>query len=403
MAEGESRIRRFYLFRAVTSFTLWMPFWTLWAYENLDSMFLIAVVDAAFWGTMLAFQIPAGLVGDKYGRKAVLLTGEVLFAVGLLAFGFSNEFWQYVVANIIWALGVCFIVSGDTPFVYDTLLELNRASEFTVIMLTATVVMYISNAAACAVGGIIVQHTGHLEWTLIIASVIAIAGSTTVLMLKEPKVDRSGMTSYKRHFGTGLRKVLRSRPIMILILFQIVIEVGIYVMAIFRSVYMNDDLKLDHLSIGVFFASFLIVAAIIIRLARKIEGTLGERRALVFLYCSIFVSFVIVFVVRSPIAIATQYLIYIVAGVQGPIINGYINRRVDSEHRSTVMAIATFTFTLLLMIVEIGAGYVATEWGLIESLMVLALTTAPVALVLMILWNREIEREKAETTHPSPT
>jgi MFS family permease len=190
---------------------------------------------------------------------------------------------------------------------------------------------------------------------------------------------------------------------MILILFQIVIEVGIYVMAIFRSVYMNDDLKLDHFSIGVFFASFLIVAAIIIRLARKIEGTLGERRALVFLYCSVFASFVIVFVVRSPIAIATQYLIYIVAGVQGPIINGYINRRVDSEHRSTVMAIATFTFTLLLMIVEIGAGYVATEWGLIESLMVLALTTAPVAMVLMVLWNKEIEREKAEAAHPSPT
>ena len=375
-----------------------MPFWTLWAYENLDSMFLIAVVDAAFWGTMIGFQIPTGLIGDKYGRKAVLLLGEVLFAIGLLAFGFSTEFWQYVVSNMVWALGVCFIVSGDTPFVYDTLLELNRAGEFTVVMLTATVVMYISNAAACAVGGMIVQQTGHLEWTLIIAAVIAIAGSTTVLMLREPKVDRSRMTSYRKHLGTGLRKVLRSRPIMILIMFQIVVEVGIYVMAIFRSVYMNDDLELDHLSIGFFFASFLIVAAVIIRLARKIEGTLGEKRALVFLYSSIFVSFVIVFLVRSPIAIATQYLIYIVAGIQAPIINGYINRRVDSEHRSTVMAIATFTFTILLMIVEIGAGYVATAWGLIESLMVLALTTAPVAVVLIILWNREIDRELMDAT-----
>ena len=126
MAEGERRIRRFYLFRAVTSFALWMPFWALWAYENMDDLFLIAIIDAAFWATMIGVQIPAGLVSDRYGRRAALLIGEVLFAVGVLTFGLSTEFWQYVVSNIVWAVGVCFIISGDTPFLYDTLIELNR-------------------------------------------------------------------------------------------------------------------------------------------------------------------------------------------------------------------------------------------------------------------------------------
>jgi MFS family permease len=395
MAEGDSRIRRFYLFRAVTSFTLWMPFWTLWAYENLDSVFLITVVDAAFWGTMIGLQIPAGLFGDKFGRKAALFIGEVLFAVGVLTFGLSTEFWQYIISNIIWALGVCFMVSGDTPFVYDTLLEVKRANEFTQVMLTATVVMYLMSAAACAAGGIIVEATGRLEITLIVAALIAIVGSFTVFLLQEPKVDRSKMQSMRAHFGVGLRTVLNSRIIIILILFQIIVEIGIYVMAIFRSIYMNEDLDLGYLWVGLLFSTFLLVAALVILYARRIESALGEKYSLVFLFVAVLSTFVVVFIVRSPVAIAMQYLIYVVAGIQGPIINGYINRRVDSEHRSTIMAIATFTFTALLVIVEVGIGYVASAWGLIESLMLLAIVSTPVAVVLLVMWGRELDREKA--------
>ena len=395
MNEGDRRIRRFYLFRALTSFALWMPFWTLWAYKNLDSVFLVTVVDAAFWMTMIAFQIPAGLIGDKYGRKTVLFLGEVLFSIGVLTFGFSTEFWQYIASNFVWALGVCFIVSGDTPFMYDTLLELKRSNEFTVIMLKATVVMYATNAVACTVGGILVQHTERLDIPLIVAPAIAIMGSLTVFALKEPKVNRSRMASYRTHLGEGLKHVLRSKAIMILILFQIVIEVGVYVMMIFRSIYMDENLDLDYLEIGLFFSSFLLVAAVIIVFARNIGEILGEKWSLFFLYSAVFVSFVVVFVVRTPIAIVTQYLIYVVAGIQGPIIFGYINQRVDSEHRSTIVSISVFVFTVILVVVEVAAGFLATAWGLVESLFVLTLCTAPIAAILMFLWNKEVDRERA--------
>src|SRR4030042_5171645 len=101
---------------------------------------------------MIVLQIPTGLIGDKYGRKTVLFLGEVLFAAGVLCFGLSTEFWQYLVSNIVWALGVCFIVSGDTPFLYDTLLELKRSNESIRIMWKPHAVMYAIHAASC-IGG----------------------------------------------------------------------------------------------------------------------------------------------------------------------------------------------------------------------------------------------------------
>lgn len=392
MDEGTRRIRKFYFFRALTSFCLWIPFWTLWVYKNLESLFLLTVVDAAFWTTMIVFQVPAGLLGDKYGRKVVLFTGEALFAIGVLAFGLSSEFFEYLVSNVIWALGVCFIVSGDTPFVYDTLLELDRGSEFTKVMGTANAVMFLMNAVACLVGGIIITVTGRVELTLIIASLIALVGSFTVFFLKEPKVPRAFTRTFREQLGTGVKQVLKSRAIMILIFFQIILQLGIYVMAVFRSVYMNVNLDLNYLQIGAFFATFAIVGGVVTLRASRIEARLKEKGSLAFMLVALISSFAIVFIVRSPVAVLTQYLVYMIAGLQAPVINAYIHRLVDSSHRSTIIAIASMLFTLLIVVAEVMTGWIESLWGLEESLLVLALAIAPVGFILLVLWNKEVDR-----------
>ena len=396
MAAGDDRIRRYYLFRAVTSFSLWIPFWTLWANNHLNSLFLLTVVDAAFWSTMICFQLPAGLLGDKYGRKAMLFIGEVLVVAGVMAFGFSTEFWEFLISNIVWATGICFVVSGDTPFLYDTLLELNRAGEFIGVSARAWSVMAVMTATACVVGGVVVQWVlpDRLDLTLIISAFVALLGSFTVLLLKEPKVDRTKFGSYKTQLRVGWNEVVSSRAILVVIAFQIVIEIALYVMAVFRSVYMNDDLELNYFYIGLFIGSFTIVGGIVAMKAGWIEHRLGEKKSLLFLLLAVIGSFGIVFIVKSSWAIMIQYLIYTVSSLVGPITNGYINRRVDSEHRSTVVSIATLLFTLVLAPIEIGFGFVATEWGTRESLLILALVAAPVGLLLLSIWFKEVDLSK---------
>jgi MFS family permease len=399
MAAGDDRIRRYYLFRAVTSFSLWIPFWTLWANNHLDSLFLLTVVDAAFWSTMICFQLPAGLLGDKYGRKAMLFIGEVLVVAGVMAFGFSTEFWEFLISNIVWATGICFVVSGDTPFLYDTLLELNRAGEFIGVSARAWSVMAVMTATACVVGGVVVQWVlpDRLDLTLIVSAFVALLGSFTVLLLKEPKVDRTKFGSYRTQLRVGWNQVMSSRAILAVIAFQIVIEIALYVMAVFRSVYMNDDLKLDYFYIGLFIGSFTIVGGIVAMKAGWIERWLGEKKSLLFLLLAVIGSFGVVFIVKSSWAIMIQYLIYTVSSLVGPITNGYINRRVDSEHRSTVVSIATLLFTLVLAPIEIGFGFVATEWGTRESLLILALVAAPVGLFILSIWFKEVDLSKQKT------
>jgi len=399
MAAGDDRIRRYFLFKAVTSFSLWIPFWTLWANRYLESLFLLTIVDAAFWSTMICFQLPAGLLGDKYGRKLMLFIGEAMFAAGVLAFGLSTEFWEFLVSNILWAIGVCFIVSGDTPFLYDTLLELKRSGEFIGVMAKAWAVAAVMSAAACVTGGVIVQYIlpDRLDLTLIISAFVGLTGSFTVLLLREPKVDRTKFGSFKIQLTVGWNHVKTSRAIIVLIAFQIIVEIALYVMAIFRSVYMNDDLNLNYFYIGLFIGAFTIVGGVVATQAGKIERRLGEKSSLLFILLSIVGSFGIVFLVKSPEAIVIQFMIYSVSILVGPITNGYINQRVDSQHRSTVVSIGTLLFTLVLAPVEMGFGFLATAWGTRESLLILALAILPIGFYLLTIWNKEVDISRKKT------
>ena len=47
---------------------------------------LVGVVMASYFVTALAFQYPAGRLADKVGRRPVLITGLLLYAIG--SFGF---------------------------------------------------------------------------------------------------------------------------------------------------------------------------------------------------------------------------------------------------------------------------------------------------------------------------
>ncbi len=393
MAAGDERIRRYYVFRAVTSFSLWMPFWTLWIYQNVPDLFLLTVVDTAFWTTMIVFQVPAGLLGDRYGRKRVLFVGELTYAVGILAFGLSTEFWMYLVSNMVWALGVCFTVSGDTPFVYDTLLEVDRSHEFIAVMAKSWTVQATMNAIACVVGGLLVQFTSphRLDLTLIIASFVGLAGSMTAVFLKEPKVDRSQFESMVAQMKVGFRTVLNSRAIMTLIMFQIVIEIAVYVMAVFRSVYMLDVLNLDYLSIGLFIAAFTLFGGFVALQASKFEQRLGEKNSLLFMLLAIMGSFAVVFIVKSSVAILVQFMIYAVSSLQSPIISGYINKRVDSQHRSTIVAIASLLFTIFLVAIELPSGWFADRFGTRETMLAMAVGVAPFGLYLLKVWGEEVD------------
>src|ERR1700691_679889 len=59
----------------------------------------------AYFLVLAAAMLPAGLLGDRYGRKKVLLISLFLFAVGSAACAYSTSVDEFLAARVLVGLG----------------------------------------------------------------------------------------------------------------------------------------------------------------------------------------------------------------------------------------------------------------------------------------------------------
>ncbi len=89
-----------------------------------------AQIGVAF--TVMAFVnfvavIPAGWLADRYGRKALMLPGGIITALGLVMFLFCTNFPLFLLASVVLGIGVGAVGPAPAAFVADAAPDRGRA------------------------------------------------------------------------------------------------------------------------------------------------------------------------------------------------------------------------------------------------------------------------------------
>ena len=74
-----------------------------------DSSGLLWIVDA-YVIVFACLVIPAGAVGDRFGRKGVLLAGLVVFAAGATVSGLATDVPMMLVGRVVSGLGAALVM-----------------------------------------------------------------------------------------------------------------------------------------------------------------------------------------------------------------------------------------------------------------------------------------------------
>jgi len=377
----ESRIRRYYAFDMLVAFQLWSPFWTLWLFDHADA-FQATLVDIVFWIVSLLVTMPAGAIADRYGRKPALLVGVAIWDAGIVLFGLAGSLPIFALANGIWALGAAFMWGTASAYLYDTLAEAGQEERYPKVVSRAAMLTYLATAAAVPLGGLLVFLTRSLAVPLLVYAVPGLAALVVAATFREPAVRRQAATGLAGQIRMGLRTTRDHRPIVLVIVFQVLIGVVTYVMAFFRSPFIGEIVGGDFLLMGFVWSAFFVVAAVGgLSMGRLLERV-GEGGALRIAFFLVFPPFLVVYGASagwfSPglgltLAVLAQTPYYVLWGFEGPMVTTIINRRVGSSDRATVLGISTFFVTLALAIFEplVGLLVDATDIGTALALMAL--------------------------------
>jgi MFS family permease len=77
----------------------------VWAAEYHLSFAQVGLLRTAYTGGMASFQIPAGLLAERWGERGLLAGGTALMALGFLALGFTDGFAGLAVLLLVSGLG----------------------------------------------------------------------------------------------------------------------------------------------------------------------------------------------------------------------------------------------------------------------------------------------------------
>lgn len=206
----------------------------------------VGVILAVMSGVIIVFEVPSGVLADRWSRKGVLLVSTTAMAASSLFGALATQPWHFVAHYLCWGVFYAMYSGTYDSIVYDTLVDEqghahNYERWFGRVGRYDSVALVLGSVCGGVLAGVFGVHTPF--WATL--PVIAI-GAICLSRFHEPKLHRmSGETQLYAHIGKTFRAVLSS-PVMVYY-FVITILFG----AVMRTYFEFDQLWLIQLGLPV--------------------------------------------------------------------------------------------------------------------------------------------------------
>jgi MFS family permease len=209
---------------------LWVPIEKLFMTSIGFDPASIGVMAAVYAGVVPVFEIPSGVLADRWSRRGVLVLAGLAAIVSVIVGGLSQNVLTYMVAAVF--LGLFFAMQSGTldSLVYDTVLDETGDSEsFEHTIGRLRLVESIALVASALAGGVIAQFL-PLPVTYFLTAPLLLVGCAFLHVFREPRLHKAEESeSLRSQVGATVRTILqrgRLRLVVVLTVLSALIVQG---------------------------------------------------------------------------------------------------------------------------------------------------------------------------------
>lgn len=381
----ESNIWKFYVFQIFRNLAFFLPIIVLFWQQNGLNMTEIMLLQSVFAISIVLLEVPTGYFADIFGRKKSLVYSGFFLFFSAVAYSVGMNFYQFLIAEVLWAFGISLISGSDSALIYDTLKDLKREDEYKRIWGHSVFLLLTAIAVANILGGFIGKM--DFRWTFYAMLPFLALLIPLSLSMHEPKRHK---LIFQRGYLWELFRIikhslLQNKKLRWLILYAGIAYAFNQSALWFYQPYFSLS-GLDIVYFGFIFASFQIVAAITSKYSYKIEEKLGEKYSLILLIVLIGTSYLLMSNFVYLFSFTFAFLQQFVRGFSKVVITDYINRLTKSEIRATILSAKNMIGQLIYAIIIPIAGWIADVYSLLQALTVLGISTFVIGGMILILF-----------------
>ena len=172
--ELKNNIRKYYLFQFVNNLVFFSPVIVLFWQSHGLTMTQIMLLQSIYSVGVVVLELPTGAFADYFGKKQSLMIGALFWTIGIIWYGSSTVFWQFVIGELTVGIGSAFISGADRAYIHDLLSKEQKEIDFKKVEGKARGIIQVSQALGSVIGGLIASIS--LSLPLLTTSISAFLG-----------------------------------------------------------------------------------------------------------------------------------------------------------------------------------------------------------------------------------
>lgn len=378
----DMQIKKFGFYGLLKNLKFFEPF--LWLYFLLNGLSLLEIgtLYAIREAIVYIFEIPSGVLADRFGRKNELVLCFMFYILSFVMFFLSKEYWMFVIAISLYGLGEAFRSGTHKAMIMQYLDENNlKESKSQVYGLTRSY-SNIGSAISSIGGVILVLFTPNLSYLFLIAIIPYILD--LVLVLSYPnylnnKIDSTfSLKEFLKESYNSVKYALTTKKLNTTLLNSsaysaifktikdyiqpIFVGLGITVL-LFTNFTMDENLKI-YLGVVYFIAHFISVFATRYAYVFHRYMTKSSITSLMWILTAFTCVLLGIFIENIYTVIISFVLFYAYLNVRKPFMVERIGDKSVNEKRASVLSIESQITSLFIIILAPLVGFISDTFGI---------------------------------------
>lgn len=185
-----TRIGKIYISNFLTGLVFWYGIEKLFMGSIGIDAVGVGLATALFLGFNLVFDIPSGILADRWSRKGMLVVSALALALCSVVLGTSNGLAQYILGYIFYGIYVVSTSGTYQAITYDILHEEGRSDQYSKVGGRAYALFLAGAGVANIASGFIAAHASYRD-TFFITVVSCLLNVALILTIKEPTFHKT--------------------------------------------------------------------------------------------------------------------------------------------------------------------------------------------------------------------
>ncbi len=378
--------RLYYAFVFLMEFGFWIGIWIkyLTVTRGLELKYIL-LMDMPFWLVMAALEAPFGALADKIGHSRVLAFGAGVYALTILGFGFTDNYWMLFADYMLWAVAMACRSGADQALLYDSLKQAGREDMFAKIAGRGFAIAISAGTTGIVLGGVLATFTS-LAFTVQISCIAPVVACFVALSMIEPQVLHE-RRKYLDQLKAGVSFAWSTKQVRYTVLMA-----SALMMAGFAPVVLVQPFLIKHDVatglFGVYQAPLQIFAVVAAITAYRVVGRLGRPKVIALACTGMIIAFLGLAAFDTEPAFAFFALPALCRGVIRPTMDAYLNQHTPSDMRATVLSMSSLVLSVGLAFFEPIIGFITDDVSITAAFAFVAAFFIVVMPPLFVLWRR---------------